>query len=129
MDLLLDTHALVWWVLDSDRLGPRTRAEIKTTSHVYISSVSVWELSIKVSRGRLQLSRPYEEWIPDVLQHGFEPLPINLYHAYAIRVLPLLHGDPFDRMLVAQAQCEGLTIVTVDPVISAYGVSTLDAST
>jgi PIN domain nuclease of toxin-antitoxin system len=57
------------------------------------------------------------------------PLPVTFQHAYAVRTLPPLHGDPFDRMLVAQAQCEGLTIVTVDPVIAAYSVPTLDAST
>ena len=130
MDLLLDTHALVWWMLDSDRLGPRARkAILETEARVYISSASVWELCIKSSRGRLQLSRHPEEWIPEVLENNFEPLPVTFQHAYAVRSLPLLHGDPFDRMLVAQAQCENLTIVTVDPAIGAYAIPVLDAST
>lgn len=130
MDLLLDTHALVWWMLDSARLGVKARkAIIAAGSRTYISSASVWEICIKGARGRLQLSRPPEEWIPEVLAQGFDALPITFQHAYAVRRLPQHHGDPFDRMLVAQAECEGLILVSVDPVIRAYGVPTLDAST
>src|SRR5215217_3440772 len=100
-------------MLDSDRLGTQARnAIVQSERRVYISSASVWELCIKSSRGRLQLSKPLEEWFPAVLESDFDPLPIAFQHAYAIRTLPLLHGDPFDRMLVAQAQCEGLTVVT-----------------
>jgi PIN domain nuclease of toxin-antitoxin system len=70
-----------------------------------------------------------EEWIPKVLATGFLPLPVTFQHAYAVRSLPHHYGDPFDRMVVAQAQCHNLTIVTVDPVIADYGVPTLDAAT
>jgi PIN domain nuclease of toxin-antitoxin system len=70
-----------------------------------------------------------EEWIPKLVARGLETLPVTFEHAYAVRSLPLLHGDPFDRMLIAQALCEGLTIVTVDPVICDYRVSTIDAAT
>ena len=128
MDILLDTHALIWWMLDSKRLGQRARKAILADgARTLISASSVWEIAIKSSRGRLQLEPP-EEWIPDVLAKGFEPLPTNSRHASAVRTLPQHHGDPFDRMPIAQAICENLTIVTADAVIRAYDVPTLDAT-
>ena len=129
MDTLLDTHALIWWMLDSKRLGQQARKAILADgARTLISAVSVWEIAIKSSRGRLQLEQPPEEWIPNVLTKGFEPIPITFQHASAIRTLPNYHGDPFDRMLIAQAICENLTIVTADAVIRAYDVPIIDAS-
>ena len=130
MDLLLDTHTLIWWTWGSGRLGPRAYEQVGAAENrTYISSASVWEICIKTSRGRLQLAELPEDWIPKVLATGFLSLPVTFQHAYVVRTLPHHHGDPFDRMLVAQAQCENLTIVTVDPAISAYAIPVLDAST
>jgi PIN domain nuclease of toxin-antitoxin system len=128
MRLLLDTHVLIWWIEGSGRLGKQTHELIRAYGAL-ISPASVWEISIKSARGHLQLQPPLEEWLPELLVSGFDPLFITFEHALAVRHLPHHHGDPFDRMLVAQAQCEGLTIVTVDPVIAAYGIPTLDAAT
>ena len=94
-----------------------------------MSAASVWEISIKSALGRLdQLDAP-EVWFPKLRDEwGVRPLPITLDHALAVRTLPRLHGDPFDRMLVAQALCEDLTLVTADQRIAAYDIRTLDAS-
>ncbi len=96
---------------------------------LWVSAAAVWEMAIKTARGRLQMDPPVEETIPLLLKQGFLRLPITIQHALAVRTLPLLHNDPFDRMLVAQAQCEDLTLVTADPAIMAYDIRTIDAST
>jgi PIN domain nuclease of toxin-antitoxin system len=129
MDLLLDTHVLIWWVLKDPKLGKRTRKEIlREGAHSFISAVSVWEIGIKSAAGRLELRDSPENWMPRLLAKGFEPLPITIQHAIMAGPLPPHHRDPFDRMLIAQAQCEDLTLVTADPLIFTYDVRTLDAS-
>ena len=95
---------------------------------LWISSASVWELAIKFGAGRLKMNEPLEEIISALLETGFQALPIRIPHTLATRALPAKHADPFDRILVAQAQCEDLTIVTADPAIAAYDVRTIDAS-
>lgn len=129
MNLLLDTHVLLWWIDGSKRLGRRAKAAmIRPGVSLWISAASVWELAIKLGAGRLKMNEPLEEIISALLETGFQALPIRIPHALAIRALPAKHADPFDRILVAQAQCEDLTIVTADPAISAYNVRTIDAS-
>lgn len=129
MNLLLDTHALIWWLEDSERLGERTRAAMRNpTANLFISVVSVWEMSIKTAIGRLRLAVNPEDSIPELFAAGFQSLPIHFRHAFGVRHLPPHHNDPFDRMLIAQAKCEELAIVTADPAFSAYGVPTLEAS-
>jgi PIN domain nuclease of toxin-antitoxin system len=129
MNLLLDTHALIWWLEDSPRLGKSARHAVRALATTRtISVVSAWEIVIKIGIGRLKLSVDPEESIPELFFNGFEPLSIQFRHAYALRDLPPHHSDPFDRMLVAQAKTEGLTILTADPKIAAYGVPTFDAS-
>jgi PIN domain nuclease of toxin-antitoxin system len=129
MNLLLDTHALLWWMDDSKRLGRRALASLKDPkNNVWISVVCIWEVSIKASIGRLRLNGPFEERIQFELQQGFRSLPVTMAHAFAVGALPLHHNDPFDRLLIAQAQCESLTLLTVDPSMGAYDVRTLDAS-
>ena len=128
MNLLLDTHALIWWVQGSQRLGRQARTRIRTTgTQAFISAASVWEIAIKMGRGRLALDPP-EDWIPELLANGFAPLLITMDHTFAVRHLPMHHSDPFDRMLIAQAQTEGLTVLTADSHFAAYGISTLDAA-
>jgi PIN domain nuclease of toxin-antitoxin system len=123
--LLLDTHALLWWLADDPRLAADARAAVASPeSLVSVSAASAWELSIKEALGRVRLPDDLEEQLE---RSAFSPLPITVAHALRAGGLPLHHADPFDRMLVAQAQLEGLTLVTRDPRIAAYGVATLRA--
>ncbi len=129
MRLLLDTHVLLWWLAASEKLGKQARSHIaEPESEVWVSAATAWEISIKVSLGRLHLEEPPEVCLPREMKlHRFRPLPIEHAHALAIRGLPAYHADPFDRMLVAQAQVENLTIVTADSIIARYGIAIVDA--
>jgi PIN domain nuclease of toxin-antitoxin system len=129
MNLLLDTHVLIWWLEGSKHLGSGAKKAMLLPGVVlWISAVSVWEMAIKSGIGRLRLKELPETTIPTLLSHGLRDLPINIKHALTVRNLPLHHSDPFDRMLIAQAQCEELTLVTADPAIAAYDIRTIDAS-
>ena len=129
INLLLDTHVLIWWLEKSPRLGAGTKKTLLSpNARPTVSAVSIWEISIKAALGRLHLADPLENWVPKLREWGVQELPISFEHATAAGNLPPYHNDPFDRMLVAQARCEGLTIVTVDPALRAYDVRTIDAS-
>ena len=130
MNILLDTHVLLWWLRNSARLGKQAKARIRDSgTMVWISSASIWEIAIKSALGRLELEKSFEDALSaEMDQSGFRPLNIIFQHALTVRTLPLHHSDPFDRMLIAQAQCEGLTLMTADEAIAAYDVRTLDAS-
>lgn len=124
MNLLLDTHVLLWWLDDNPALSKTARTAIREASNsVLVSAATAWEISIKQAIGKLDA--------PDDLEIAvgasrFQPLPITtLAHAIAAGRLPRHHDDPFDRMLVAQARIEGLTLVTHDSRIRAYDVPTL----
>lgn len=127
MRLLLDTHALLYWVYEPSRLGPNAlRALANRENQVYWSIASSWEIAIKVSIGKLTLDGSIDEVIPtELLRHGFSLLPIDHAHVLSVATLPRHHGDPFDRLLVAQALSERLQLVTADEKIAAYGVSIL----
>jgi PIN domain nuclease of toxin-antitoxin system len=129
MKILLDTHALLWWIRNSTRLGKQARALIRSNdTSVWVSSASIWEICIKAPIGRLELLPPFEaELNTEMERSGFRPLAITFDHAYAVSKLPLHHRDPFDRMLIAQARCENLTLLTADAAIVAYDVRTIDA--
>ncbi len=126
MRLLLDTHAFLWWCGDDPRLGDVERQAIREgANEVFLSAASVWQMAIKQALGRLRVPEPASA---AVARLGFEPLPIAFEHAEATVLLPPLHRDPFDRLLLAQARMEGLTLVTSDPLIRAYpGVAFLPA--
>ena len=130
MNLLLDTHALLWWASDNRALGRRARQAISSGQNsIWVSAASIWEMSIKAALSRLDLAGVHPERIAeDLEQRGFESLPITVHHAVAVRDLPAYHRDPFDRMLIAQAQLENLVLVTADPAIMAYDVRVLSAS-
>jgi PIN domain nuclease of toxin-antitoxin system len=118
--LLLDTHSALWWLGRDRRLSVVAAQAIEAAdSHVALSAVVPWEVSIKRASGKLTAPDAY---LSLLLQGGVEPLPIALEHALAVAELPQHHRDPFDRMLVAQARVEGLAIVTGDPAFSAYDV-------
>ena len=125
MRLLLDTHALLWWLTGDESLSPEALGAISSpASTVYVSPASIWEASIKRSLGRLEAPSDLAGW---VTKAGFSELPIVMQHAEHAGALPLHHADPFDRMLIAQAVLEGLTIVTRDPAFAAYDVPLLPA--
>ena len=125
MRLLLDTHALLWWIKGDRKLGAAARAAIADdASSVVVSAGSIWEIAIKEALGKLDVKTDLRRQLE---LNRFLPLPITVEHALAAGALPRHHDDPFDRMLVAQAQAEGLTIVTRDPRFSAYAVATLAA--
>ncbi len=124
MRLLLDTHAFVWWRNRQRALRREALEAIERSDFVYVSLASAWEAAIKVSLGRMRLNEGFREGIA---QSGFTPLPIEFTHLERIVSLPHHHRDPFDRLLVAQALVEDLTIVTEDRKIAAYDVAVLDA--
>lgn len=123
MRLLLDTHALVWWDL-GEGLTEAAADAIHRADQVYVSAVSGWEIAIKASLGRIETTRQVSRV---AAESGFEELPVRLAHTEALADLPWHHRDPFDRMLVAQARSEGLTLVTRDRVLGRYGVKVLPA--
>lgn len=123
MRLLLDTHILLWWLSDQERLSERAAKAIADgKSDVVVSVATLWELSIKQSAGKLRIQGELREHLA---MQAFSELSVCSNHAYAVRDLPLHHRDPFDRLLVAQAQCEGLTLVTADRQLAAYDVTIL----
>ena len=126
MRLLLDTHAFLWWLDDNPKLGAEAREAIASpSSTVYISSASIWEISIKVKIGKLEIASP--DLVQEIEASHFIHLPIEAHHAWLAGSLPRHHDDPFDRMLLAQAQSEELVLVTRDPALQGYGVPLLQA--
>jgi PIN domain nuclease of toxin-antitoxin system len=123
--LLLDTHALLWWLTNDPTLSQAARAAIaRPEADVAVSAASAWELAIKAALGKMTVPADLDE---QLVHHQFSPLAITLPHALLAGSLPRHHEDPFDRMLVAQAQMEGMTLVTRDSRIGLYGVPTLPA--
>lgn len=129
MNLLLDTQALLWWKGGSRKLGRRARQAIETgAGTVRVSAASAWEIAIKSRTGRLKLTEPLDVWMPDQLEReGFLMLSVTVRHAVAVASLPDHHRDPFDRVLIAQARSDGLTVVTSDAAFDDYDVRVLDA--
>ena len=122
MKLLLDTHVFLWWREDSPRLRDEARRAIAAAETAYVSAASAWEAAIKVALGHLRIPEPFEEGVVASL---FVRLPITFAHATAAGALPPHHGDPFDRMLIAQAQAEGLMLVTHDRRFRGYSIPIL----
>lgn len=123
MRLLLDTHAVLWFVMLNLRLSERTRKQIRNPDNeVLLSSVVVWEVAVKRSLGKLKAPASLFD---DLAGTSARPLPISLEHAGEVEHLPWHHRDPFDRLLVAQARVEGALLVTGDAALSAYGIPIL----
>jgi PIN domain nuclease of toxin-antitoxin system len=119
LKVLLDTHLVLWWLMDSPSLPAEARKLIgdpETT--VFLSAVSLWEIWLKQSLGKLDLPASFEE---KLAAECFENLPLTAVQARQVALLPWHHRDPFDRMLVAQARAEGLTLLTADAVVGKYG--------
>jgi len=124
MNLLLDTHAIVWFLEGSDKLRSQARTAIESAERVYVSSATIWEMAVKVSRGRLEAPSDFPDRLLDL---GMLQLALEWEHARVAGGLPLHHRDPFDRILVAQAIVERLTIVTRDEEIARYPVPVIAA--
>lgn len=125
--LLLDTHAFLWWVDDAPELTAAARQALADTGNeCFLSMASCWEMAIKASLGKLRLARPVERFVSEQLAaNGFNLLNIELRHAAKIEKLPFLHRDPFDRLLIAQALTEKLTMVSADRIFADYGIKLL----
>ncbi len=118
MIYLLDTHILIWWLYDDPRLQDRHKHIIMDgKNEVFVSSASLWEIEIKSARGNLVIDPEYTEALAE---EGFTVLPIEMRHIIALRELPDYHQDPFDRILMAQALADGLTLLSVDRHIKRY---------
>ena len=124
MSLLLDTHIVLWWLTDEATLSNEIKTMLDREPDVYVSAATVWEVAIKQTIGKLSSPADLPERIRD---SGFRELPIEAKHALIAGRLPLHHRDPFDRMLVAQAQVEDFTLVTRDAEIQKYDVAILPA--
>lgn len=123
MKLLVDTHAFLWFMAGDARLSASARDALEDDdAEWWVSAASVWEMTIKWSLGRLTLPGTADEYIADKVQSGLRVLSIDWMHAAAVARLPFHHRDPFDRLLIVQAQTERLAVVTADPVFAKYGV-------
>lgn len=123
MRLLLDTHVAIWWDAD-DPMEPAAMQAIRSAEEVFVSAASAWEIEIKAALGKITTDRSLATVCTE---SGFLELPVQMWHTEALRTLELLHRDPFDRLLVAQAMREQLVLVTRDDVIARYPVATLRA--
>jgi len=122
--LLLDTHVFLWWLCDDENLGDHaTQLIADARNEIFISAATTWEIAIKKNKGLLAAPDDMDRIVED---EGFSKLPVSLFHAEKAGSLPEIHRDPFDRMLVAQAQAEGLEIMTADPEIPKYGIKRVD---
>jgi len=123
--LLLDTHVLIWWLEDPMLLTDKARLAIADPTHtVMVSAISFLEIALKEAKGKLKMPSDSEEKLADC---RFGELPLTIAHATVLKDIPILHGDPFDRLLIAQAKAEKLTLVTRDRALSRYGIEMIVA--
>jgi PIN domain nuclease of toxin-antitoxin system len=127
LKLLLDTQCLLWWFTEPERLNSAAIEQIVAEDNeLFFSVASAWEIAIKVGIGKLPLPEPVDVYVASRMRLlGAKSLDIILPHAYRVATLPLLHRDPFDRILLAQAQIEQMTLVTADEILTQYGVDIL----
>lgn len=118
MPVLLDTHIFLWLTTDDPRLTPQSKALMEEADKVLISAASIWEIAIKARIGKL--TGDPDALIAEIDKNSFEELPVFARHAREVAKLPMLHADPFDRLLVGQAIAAGLQLLTADPKIKAY---------
>lgn len=125
--VLLDTHVFIWWNEGDSRLSKKAIQTLEDPKNSLVLSVATaWELAIKTQSGKLRLPEAASTYVPTRAAHyGMEILPIHLAHALALAALPLLHRDPFDRILIVQSQIERLSILTADPAIRGYAVDSI----
>jgi PIN domain nuclease of toxin-antitoxin system len=127
MNLLLDTHTFLWFIAGDSSLSKTARSAIEDlNNNLFLSVASVWEIAIKVSIDKLELSEPFEIFIPEQLaENGIGLLDISVEHTAQIVSMPFHHRDPFDRLIAAQANVEQMTLLSIDEVFDLYGVNRL----
>lgn len=127
MRALLGTPVFLWWIANDPRLSTRVHDIIRDSDNeLYFSASSGWEIATKAKLGKLYLPDHLEQFVAEqLLENNFKVLPIQLSHTLHVYMLPLLHRDPFDRILVAQSQVENLIVLTADSLITQYAVDTL----
>ncbi len=127
MKVLLDTHTFLWWISDVPQLSLKAREIISNVENeLFLSAASGWEIAIKTGLGKLKLPADITPFILDQMNiNAISPLPVHLNHALHVYTLPDLHRDPFDRLLIAQAQVESLPIITIDPQFTGYQVEVI----
>lgn len=127
MKLLMDTHVFLWYVWDDPKLSEKSIALIENPDNEkYLSIASLWEMAIKVSTGKLELTRSFDRLVPELVYgNGFELLPIAFAHTVRVSALEFHHKDPFDRLLVAQGLAENMPILSADSILDAYNVTRL----
>ena len=127
MNLLLDTHAFLWFIEGSAKLSPRARTLIEDEGNTkWVSAASLWEIAIKISLGRLHLEQPFQLLIPEQMEkNGFALLPLRISHMAKLTVLPFHHRDPFDRCLAAQCLTENFSLISIDALFDNYDVPRL----
>ena len=127
MRVLLDTHVLLWWFLDETVISPGARAAIADEANdTFVSAATAWEIAIKFKTGRLPSAAPLMANLEEaILEGGFAGMPVTLRHGELAGSLPLHHKDPFDRVLIAQAQVERLTLISNERLFDRYGVARL----
>ena len=124
MRILLDSHTLLWWMGDTEKIKPSAREQIADPrNEVLVSAISIWEIGLKRSKGKLRVPENFADFLPE---NGLLALPFSAAHAQASISLPAIHGDPFDRALIAQCQLESLTFATRDAVMSSYNIGVLE---
>ncbi len=126
MDLLLDTHTLIWFLNGDKKLSEKAKTTIENLDNTKLVSIaSIWEIAIKISLDKLRFSKGFKHLIGLIEENGFETLPISTEHAIIVSTLEFIHRDPFDRLLVAQSMNNSLTIITRDDNIKKYNVPTI----
>lgn len=126
MNLLLDTHAFLWFSEDNQRLTQNAKSLSEDSgNNCFISMASIWEMAIKISLGKLTVKNGFLNLLDDINNHGFDILPIEFMHTVALTSMSFLHRDPFDRLLIAQSIVENFPIVTNEEIFERYNIKTL----
>jgi len=127
MKLLLDTHVFLWWATEPEKLSPVVAALCADKRNsLHISVASIWEMQIKADLGKLSLSCPLNELIRKQQQHNYlSVLPVQVHHVYALKQLPPIHKDPFDRLLIAQTKVEDMVLLSADGFFKQYDVAVM----
>jgi PIN domain nuclease of toxin-antitoxin system len=126
VNLLVDTHALIWFVSGDRRIGRAARAAMEADgARLHLSAASMWEMAIKSSARRLELPQPVARYVADRVAEGYLVLSVDATHAAAVEDLPWHHRDPFDRLLIAQARIERMPIISRDRIFRKYGVDVI----
>ena len=126
MNLIIDTHTLIWHIEGNKKLKKKAVSTIENTENsVYVSKASLWEMVIKISLGKLEMSIPFDELEVYLEENGFPILDYNFGHLKTLQTLPFHHSDPFDRLIISQAITDDLTIITHDPFFRDYTVKLL----